>query len=167
MNAERILGPEPLGERHEVDSFDCRVRSLNEYLKERALPDQRAEKSRTYVVSRGDRVVGYFSLAAAAVEPETATDRAAKGQGRQMIPAILLARLGVDRRDQGQGLGQALLIEALRRAANAAETIGARVVLVDAFDDSARRFYLRYGFEPSPTDPLHLMLLMKDIRKSV
>jgi predicted N-acetyltransferase YhbS len=162
-----VFGPEPLGPDHNVQEFDCGVESLNEYLTRRALPDQRADKSQTLVVVRDERVCGYFSLAAASVDPEDATDRAARGQGAQAIPAVLLARLAVDIRCKGQGIGGALLVEALARSAAAADLIGARVVLVNAVSDEAKGFYLHYGFEPSPTNPLHLVMLMKDIRKTL
>ena len=127
------------------------------------LPD----KTRTYVALRGRRVVAFFSLAASSVEPGDATDRASKGQGRHAIPVILLARLAVDASEQGQGLGETMLLDALAKCAGAAGAIGARAVLVHAKDDRARAFYERYGFEPSPTHPLHLIMLMKDVRKSL
>ena len=141
--------------------------SLNNYLIHQALHDQRAEKARSYVVLRGAGVVGYFSLAAASVEPHEVTVRLAKGQGRQPIPVILLGRLAVELGGQGRGLGEALLVEALRRCAAAADAIGARAVLVHAVDEAAKGFYAKYGFEESPTSPLHLLMLMKDIRKTL
>jgi GNAT superfamily N-acetyltransferase len=167
VQLEPLVGPEPLDPRHELEGFHCGVPALDAYLKERALTDQRAEKSRTYVAARGRRAIAYFSLAAAGVEPEDATARLAKGQGRQPIPVVLLARLAVDLQEQGRGLGEAMLLDALRRCAQAADTIGARAVLVHAKDERARAFYVRYGFEPSPTNPLHVIVLMKDVRASI
>ena len=167
MGAERIPAAEPLSSVHSTSEFDCGVESLNHYLTHRALADQSAGKSRSYVIARAGRVRGYFSLAAGSIEPEDATLRAAKGQGGHPVPAILLGRLAVDSVEQGRGLGEALLLEVLMKAAAAAQTIGARVVLVHAIDEAARSFYLAYGFEQSPTHPLHLMMLMKDIRKSL
>ena len=167
MSADSLGGPEPLNPTHELTAFDCGVVSLNDYLIKRALSDQRAGKSRTFVITRLGGVIGYFSVAAASIEPLDATTRAAKGQGRQSIPAILIGRLAITQSEQDRGLGEALLIEALRKSASAAETIGARVVLVNAIHDEAKTFYLKYGFESSPTDPLHLMLLMKDVRKTL
>lgn len=166
VSAKRVIGPEPLTSAHDVDEFDCGVGSLNEYLKRRALGDQAAGKSRTYVIARGERVIGYFSVASASIDPAQATERAAKGQGNQPIPAILLGRLAVDCKVQGERLGEALLVEALAKALAAAKVIGARVVLAHAIDAEAREFYRRYGFESSPCDDLHVMLLMKDIRKT-
>lgn len=167
MSADPILGPEPLGSDHETDHFDCGLGSLNDYLDKRAFSDQKAGKSRTYVIARGQQVVGYFSMTAASIEPRDATERAAKGQGSQAIPAVLIGRLAIASSEQGQGLGSALLVEALRKAAAAADTIGVRVVLVDALDEGVRGFYVRHGFEASQTDPLHLMVLMKDVRKTL
>jgi GNAT superfamily N-acetyltransferase len=110
--------------------------------------------------------VGYHSLAAGSVNKQDATERAAKGLPNYPIGVVLLARLAVDRREHGRGLGRALLKDALLRAVSAAEIVGVRAVLVHALNDEARRFYARFDFEPSPFDPLHLMLLMKDIRAS-
>jgi len=167
VRREPLGVPQPLAPLHELDDFHCGAPALDAYLKERALSDQRAEKSRTYVATRGQAVVAYFTLAAAGVEPEEATARVAKGQGRHAIPVVLLARLAVRLDEQGRGLGEAMLVDALRRCAQAADVIGARAVLVHAKDERARGFYVRYGFERSPTNPLHLIVLMKDVRASI
>lgn len=167
MNADATLKLEPLREEHDVTGFDCGVPALNLYLTRRALADQRAEKTRTFVAARGRRVVAFFSLAAASVEPHEAAEGLAKGQGAQAIPVILLARLAVDSGEQGRGLGRAMLVEAVTRCARAADIIGARAVLVHAKDPGARRFYEKHGFEPSPSNPLHLIVLMKDVRRSL
>jgi GNAT superfamily N-acetyltransferase len=106
-------------------------------------------------------------LAAASVAHQHATERARKGQLRHPIPAVLLARLAVDASVQGHGVGAWLLQDAMRRALSAAEAVGIRVLLVHALDKNARSFYQRWGFEPSPTDPLNLQMLFKDIRKSL
>ena len=111
-----LAGPEPLETSHTVDGFDCGIVALNDYLASQAFADQRAGKSRTYVVARSGRVVAYFSLAAVSITPDEATERAAKGQGAQGIPAILLARFAVDLSEQGRGVGRAMLVDALARA---------------------------------------------------
>ena len=167
MDDSPLLGPDPLDTGHELTGFDCGVASLNSYLLRRALDDARAGKSRTYVITSGGRVIGYHSLAAGAVSPLQAGLRLAKGQGGQPIPVVLLARLAVDAQWQGRGVGKALLVDALTRSAVAAGVIGARAVLVHAIDERARSFYLRYGFEPIASDDLHLVMLMKDIRKTL
>jgi predicted N-acetyltransferase YhbS len=108
-------------------------------------------------------VVGYHSLAAAGVEREAATPRVIKGMPRYPIPVILLARLAVDVSVSRRGLGGWLPRDAMTRTLSASETIGVSAMLVHAIDDDARRFYRRHGFEPSPTDELHLMILTKNI----
>jgi len=167
VSADALQGPEPLTAEHRLGDFRCGVSSLDHYLQRQALRDQQAEKSRSYVICRDGRVVGYYSLAAAGVEPQAATDRLSAGQGRQTIPVILIGRLAVDVREQGRRRGEMLLVDALSRCASAADAIGARAVLVHALDERARGFYEKYGFEPSPTDHLHMIVLMKDVRRSL
>jgi GNAT superfamily N-acetyltransferase len=167
VSAEPLFGPEPLQPRHVVSTFACGTPALDDYLKDHALADARAGKSHTQVACRADTVVAYYSLAAGSVEAEAATARAVEGQGLQPVPVIVLARLAVDLSEQGRGLGAQMLVQALARSAEAADLIGVRAVLVHAKDAQARAFYERYGFEASPTHPLHLLLLMKDIRRSL
>ncbi len=112
-------------------------------------------------------MVGYYALAAASVERAQAPARVSKGLDRHPIPVILLTRLAVDRTQQGKGLGAALLKDALHRSVSASAEIGARAVLVHAKDEEARAFYEHFDVEPSPTDSLHLFLLMKDVRALV
>jgi predicted N-acetyltransferase YhbS len=136
-------------------------------LRKHALANHQNESARTYVAARGQRVVGYYSLAAASVRPEQVPQRVKKGLARHSVPVILLARLAVDHREQGKGLGKGLLKDALLRAAQAADLIGCRAVLVHAKDEAAKAFYAKFDFTPSPTDDLHLYLLMKDLRKNL
>jgi GNAT superfamily N-acetyltransferase len=112
-------------------------------------------------------VVAYYSLVAASIAPHEATERAAKGQGAQAIPVILLARFAVDGADHGHGVGRAMLLDALARCAQAADIIGVRVVLVHAKDDGPRTFYAKHDFEASPVNPLQLMILIKDVRQTL
>ena len=107
-------------------------------------------------------MLGYYSLAAGSVSHDEGTERVKKGLTRHPIPVILLARLAVDVSIHGKGVGSALLKDALLRTAQAAETIGARALLVHAKDDEARAFYEHFTFEASPSDPYHLLLIMKD-----
>lgn len=150
---------------HATGDFDCGKAELDDFLKRRALAAQGSRGARTYVVHRGGRVVGYYSVAAGAVAHQEAPERVATGLGQYPIPVVLLARLAVDVSEQRKGLGAALLKDALGRAAAAGEEIGVRAVLVHAKDEEAAAFYKRFDFEPSPTDPLHLFLLMKDLRR--
>ena len=119
--------------------------------------------SRVYVVddSDADRVVGYYALAAGSLATPHAPARLLKGAGRYDQPVVLLTRLGVDRIAQGAGLGRALVVDALRRVGNVADQIGVRALLIHCENESARDFYARIAeFECSPTDPLHLVLLI-------
>jgi GNAT superfamily N-acetyltransferase len=114
------------------------------------------------------RVVGYYALAAGSVAPAEASRRLMQGVGRYHQPVVILTRLGVDRNARGSGLGRALVVDALRRIAAASEVIGVRALLLHCESEAARDFYLRLAkFEPSPTDPMHLLLLMKDLRRAL
>lgn len=149
---------------HQLDDFDCGNEELNRFLKRQAWANQQANSAQTYVLARELEAVGYYSLAAGSVTHESATERVKKGQARHPIPVIILARLAVDRKMQKQGIGPALLKDALIRTASAADTIGARALLVHAKDNDAKSFYEHFDFEPSPSDPLHLSLIMKDLK---
>lgn len=170
MSANRppLSSVELLTKEHDVSEFDCRKHpSLNHWLRRFALANQRSESARTYVVHHNKKVMGYYSLSPGSVRREEAPERVAKGQAAHAIGVILLARLAVNYTEQGQGLGSALLKDALLRAARAADIISARAVLVHAIDQEAKRFYMHFGFEECPVDELRLMLLMKDLRKLV
>jgi predicted N-acetyltransferase YhbS len=138
---------------------------LDQWLVDHALGAQATDSVRVFVTTDGQRVIGFYALAAAELRPEDASARALKGQpkGRPM-PAVLLARLAVDVAHQGKGLGWSLLQDAMLRANEAAAELGIRAMLVHAKHDQASRWYRRFGFEESATDPLHLILLMKDLR---
>lgn len=157
--------PQPLERGHEREGFNCGEAELDRWIAEHALEAQSAGSARVFVSMAAGRVAGYYALAAALVRPEEAAARALKGQpSRRAIPAVLLARLAVDREHQGEGLGRSLLQDAMLRADEAAGELGIRVMLVHAKHEQARRWYERFGFEESPADPLQLMLLMKDLR---
>ena len=155
---------EKLNKAHGLSAFDCGKPALDDWLRRFALHNQAADAAQTYVVHRGGRAVGYFSLAYGSVEQEEAPARIARGLARRPVPVILLARLAVDRQERGRGLGKALLKDALLRIEQAADIAGALAVLVQSIDDEASNFYEHFDFERSPVDDLTLMLLMKDIR---
>ncbi len=165
--AETLHSPVLLTKAHEIAGFDCGKPPLNNFLTKYALQNQASGGARTYVLTRGNRVIGYYSLVPASIAPEDAPARVMKGQGRYPVPVILMARFAVDQAEQGKGYGKALFRDALRRALSGAEAIGGRAFLVHAKDEEARAFYLKYGMEESPTNPLHLLLLFKDIRQSL
>ena len=168
----RFSPVEPLSGTHVVAGFDCGSRARSVWLVEHALQAHRAGLSRVYVVRDTDhpdqRVVGYYALAAGSVAPADASPRLRQGAGRYYQPVVILTRLGVDRAAHGVGLGRALVVDALRRIAVAAEVIGVLAVLIHCETEAARDFYLRLAkFEASPTDPMHLLLLMKDLRRAL
>jgi GNAT superfamily N-acetyltransferase len=157
----RKLAPED-----DVEDFSCGQPDLDDWLKRFALVNQRSGMATVFVTLSDGKVVGYYALATSGVERANAPGRITKGVPAHPVPVILLARLAVDSSIQKKGLGGALLRDALMRVANAAEEVGVRALLIHAKDDNARDFYMSCAeFEPSPTDPLHLFLLMKDLRK--
>jgi GNAT superfamily N-acetyltransferase len=158
---------ERLNQSHDLSGFNCGNPQLNDWLTRFAWSNDRAESARTYVAHRANRVVGYHSLVAGSALKHETPARIAKGLASHPVGLILLARLAVDRSEQGKGLGKALLRDALARIAQAADLVGVRAVLVHAIDDGARRFHLHQGFEESPVDPFQLMMLMKDLRASL
>lgn len=161
----RYTRPEPLRGEHRLDGFDCGEESLSTWLLRYSRQAAASGSARVFVSTADDRVVGYYALAAGQVEPASTTARLRKGQPkRRPIPVVLLARLAVDRAHQGHGLGRSLLQDALLRCAAAAREVGVRACVVHALPP-ARPFYEAFGFEPSPSDSLHLSLLMKDLEK--
>lgn len=167
MANETLHPPALLTKSHEIASFDCGKAPLNDFLIKYALQNQASGGARTYVMTRESRVIGYYSLTPASVSLEDAPGRVTKGLGRYPVPVILMARFAVDQSEQGKGLGKGLLRDALRRALQGADAIGGRAFLVHAKDEEARAFYQKFGMEPSPTNPLHLFLLFKDVRQSL
>jgi predicted N-acetyltransferase YhbS len=158
--------PRPISESDDVATFDSGESSLDDYLRTRALTNHAGGASRCFVTCRDGSVVGYYALASGAVSHADLSGKFRRNMPNP-VPVILLSRLAVDRKHQGCGLGENLLRDAIARSVQVAEQIGVRAILVHALHDEARRFYIRFQFEPSPTDPLHLMLLIKDAKASV
>ena len=150
-----------------VDSFDCGQSALNQFLQRFAIVNQKSNSAQTYVSCHSGSVVGFYSLAVGSVERSKAAPRVIKGIPQHPVPVMILARLAVDLQHQGAGLGKALLKNALLRTAQAADIAGIRALLVHAKDEPARQWYLNWEFEPSPSDPFHLFLVLKDITAMV
>ncbi|MEW6127862.1 MAG: GNAT family N-acetyltransferase [Acidobacteriota bacterium] len=166
-NEEKLNPPVLLDKKHDRAAFDCGVAELNEYLKRYALQNQKKRAARTYVATRGNQIVGYYTLVYGSVAYEEAPEKVKAGLGKYPIPIILLARLAVDLSERGKRLGEGLLKDALLRTLQAAEIAGLRAVLVHAKDESVKKFYARFGFEPSPMDELHLFLKLADIQANL
>ncbi|MDR1840886.1 MAG: GNAT family N-acetyltransferase [Holophagales bacterium] len=148
-----------------VEAFECGQQDLNRYLRRHALNNQKANSSQTYVLCAGSVIAGYYSLSVADVEHTDAPERITKGLARYPVPVMLLARLAVDRGFQRQDVGTALLKDALLRTLQAADIAGIRAVIVDAKDETAEQWYLRFGFQPGPITPSRMFLLLKDIQR--
>ena len=155
--------PEPLATRHDIPQFSSGVPTLDAWLRGKARLNEVRGGARTYVACDGDRVAGFYSLAASSVERGRVSSRV----GRNMpdpIPVILLGQLAVDEADRGRRLGSDLLVDAAGRSLAAAGTVGARAIIVQAIDERARAFYERFGFRPfSGREPLMLALRISEI----
>lgn len=157
-----LAAPVALAPHHDCTAFECIHAELSDWLRRRAQANEAARASRCFVLCEGDRVVGFYALAAGSVQRANARP-AVRRNMPDPIPAVVLGRLAVDRSWQGQGLGADLLHDAVLRALRGSREIGARVLLCHAIDEAARRFYLHQGFMESTFDPLTMML---DLRKA-
>jgi len=161
-----ITAPQPLTDAHEVTDFNSGVASLDDWLKRRARANQASGASRTFVLCEGQKVIGYYALASGGV-----TIGAAPGRFRRNmpdpIPVVILARLAIDRAHQGKKLGRALFRDAALRVAQAADAIGIRGIVVHAISEDAKAFYIALGFDPSPLDPMTLMITLADLRAAL
>ena len=158
---------ERLDKSHDRASFDCGKPPLNDWLRQLAGQYQRRDLARVYVAVRENdpRVLGYYAIANHRVRYDALPEQQAKGLPAIDVPVVLLGRLAVDKTAQGQGLGEHPLMDALCRAAHISEHIGIRAVEVDAIDEAARQFCLKFGFVPLVDDRQHLFLPMQVIRK--
>lgn len=158
--------PQPLAASHHLDSFDCGHPALNEWLLRHARNAQASGSAKTFVVADGESAVGYFSLTVGQVDTLTVSERIRKGMGRYPIPVVILARLAVDGSVQGRGIGRGMLQDAIRRTLLIADQAGIRAILTHPVNEAAARFYLRFGFIPSPLQEQQLLLLLKDARRT-
>lgn len=163
----RYNASEPLHKGHDRSSFDCGVEPLNDYLKRYALQNQKRDAARTYVVTSGEQVVGYYTLVFGSVSAAETTTDVAAGLGHYPIPIILLARLAVDEGEKGKGLGKALVRDALLRSVRASDIAGLRAFMIHAKDESAKNFYQKLGFISAPHNEFHLFMKMSDIKESL
>ena len=156
--------PEPLGPRHDVSQFDSGIDSLNTWLQRKARLNEAKGGARTYVVCDGDRVIAFYSLAASSVERRRVSSRVGRNMP-ESIPVILLGQLAVDVNYQGRGLGSDLLIDAGKRALAAADVVGARAIVVQAFNEEAKTFYEQFGFLPfADREPLMLLIRISELK---
>ncbi|MCY4131587.1 MAG: GNAT family N-acetyltransferase [Nitrospira sp.] len=159
----KLTAPEALNTHHILADFDCGHDALNDWLKHRALKNEASGASRTYVVCHRSHVVAYYTLATGAVQCAHAPGRVRRNMP-DPIPVMVLGRLAVHVDWQKKGLGRDLLADTVRRTLQAAAIAGIRAFVVHALSDEAKRFYERFGFQSSPTDPMDLMIPVKDAR---
>lgn len=155
---------ELLNSGHAHRDFDCGKDSLNDFLRSCARTRDAWDLGRTFVgvpEPAESRIIGYYTLQTAHMTSDTLRD----ALGVDFVPVVLLDRLAVDKDFQGQGFGERLLMDGLARAHRVSRDVGAYAVFVEALDDSARRFYLSYGFTMLDKEPLHLYITMKEIGK--
>ncbi len=169
--SRRYREPVPLGPEHTVETFTCRSAEQTEWLHRHARQSDASGTTKVFTVTEvgNDHVVAYYAWCMAQLAIDDAPARVRKGAGRYPQPVALLARLGVDIAHEGQGVGAGLLRDVIVRLLSVDETIGCRGLLIHAESTDARNFYrhLLPELEPSPTDDLHLVLLMKDARRTV
>lgn len=161
-----MMAPQPLAAHHRLDEFTCGEPSLDEWLRRRALRNQDNGSSRTYVVTEADAVVAYYCLSAGAVAHAEAPSNLKRNRP-DPIPVIVLGRLAIHRGFQQQGLGTALVRDAMLRTLQAAEVAGVTALLVHALSEEARRFYLSRGFLQSPVQPMTLCLPLSVLRQGL
>ncbi len=161
-----LSAPQPLTATHVLAGFDSGMVSLDDWLRRRALQNQGAGASRSFVVcDSGETVVAYYALAASAVAVDATPGRFRRNMP-DPIPVVVLARLAVDRTQHGRGLGRGLFRDAALRVLHAADSIGIRGLLVHAISEEARAFYLNLGLVPSPLDRMTLMTTLSDLRQA-
>lgn len=158
---------EKLRRDHPVDSFSCGRDELDRFLIRYALGNQQANASQTYIGLHDQEVIGFYSLVVGEVAFGDAPERLTKGLACHPVTVMLLARLAVSTTWQGRKIGSGLLKDAMLRTLQAADIGGIRAFAVHAKDEPTKQFYERFGFVPSPTDPLHLYRLIKDLRRSL
>ena len=156
--------------KHQRTDFDCGKPALDEFLRSLVTQYEKRRLGKTFVAVRAeksDTVVGYYTLAAGAVAFQNMPQEIAKKLPRHPVPVILLARLAVDRSAQAQGLGRALLMDALQLALSISKSLGVFAVEVAAIDEQAVLFYAKFGFTSLVDDPRHMFLPIGTIEQAV
>jgi GNAT superfamily N-acetyltransferase len=161
-----ILQPEPINEQHNIQGFNSGEESLDVWFKTKAIKNQKANASRTYVASDNERVIAYYVLASSSVDGSSATGRFKRNMPNP-VPVVILGRLAIDLAYQNKGIGRALVRDAGFRVIQAAETIGIRGLLVQAISTKAIDFYTKLGFDSSLIDPMTLMVTLDDLKTAI
>jgi len=163
----KVYSPVPLERKHPRKTFDCGDPVLNAWLAQYSVQAQKKGSSKSYVsLDENEEIAGFYSLVYGQVERELAPEEITKGMPKHPIPLLIVARLAVDQKCQGLGLGKSLLRDAMVRAISAAEIAGLRAVVVHAKHEEAAQFYEHFGFLSSLDDPLILMLPIQKIAEA-
>lgn len=162
----KIAAPAPLTTSHAVETFDCGVTTLNEWLKRRALKNEVAGASRTFVLCSSDRVIGYYTLATGSVMHRD-TPSPLRRNMPDPIPVMILGRLAVDLQWQQNGIGRGLLKDAILRCLAVSQHAGVKALVVHALSDEAKKFYLRNSFIESPLDSMALLMPLKVVARAL
>lgn len=161
-----LSAPAPLNAEHDVSGFDSGQPSLSDWLRRRALANQKAGASRTYVVCEGETVIAYYAIASGALACTSGTSRFRRNMP-DPIPIAILGRLAIDRRWQRRGLGRALFRDAAQRILHASDTIGIRGLVVHALTEEAASLYQALGLTPAPGEPLLLMVTLEELTRTL
>ena len=161
-----LSAPQPLSNQHQCADFDSGETSLDDWLKRRAVKNQANGSSRTYVVCEGDTVIGYYCLAAGAIGHAEAPPTMKRNRP-DPVPVLVLGRMAIHKDHHQNGIGTALLNDAIRRAIQAADIAGVTALLVHAISEQARRFYLSRGFIESPVRPMTLCLMLATVEQAL
>jgi predicted N-acetyltransferase YhbS len=156
LGGPRLGAPELLGDKHDRTNFNSGKAILDDWLRRRAGPSD-GLSARTFVVCDGARVVGYYCLSAGGIIRADALKKLQRNMP-DPLPVIILGRLAVDAKYQGQRIGPGLLKDAILRVINISREVGVRGILVHALDDDAAAFYDKYRFLPCPVDPRTMIL---------
>ena len=162
----KLSPPENLSPRHDLGEFRCGEPALDDWLRRRAAQNEASRASRTYIVRAGKRVAGFYSLAVGAVAHDGLSGRVKRNMP-DPVPVMILGRLAVDESFQRQGIGPALLADAIYRTVQAAAIAGIRALLVHAISERAKRFYEAYGFRASPLDPMTLTITLTEAQRII
>lgn len=165
MTSRGRLVIEPLGKHHDRAAFSCGVPELDQYLRARAGQDSRRRISRVFVCREegSTAIAGFYSLSSLSIDADSLPPERARKLPRQPVPAALLGRLAVSQTIQGSGLGKILLADAVKRTLSASQSIAIYALVVDAKDESAKRFYERFGFIPFGAQPSRLFLPLASV----
>jgi predicted N-acetyltransferase YhbS len=161
----KYQSPEKLNKSHNLKSFDCGNEKLNEYLKKCAFQNQKKNISNTFVTQKDGKVIGYYSLTFSSVDKINLPRLIKRNLPNYQIPVMVLARLAIDKKEQGNGLGKSFLRDAVLRTIQASEIAGIKAIMVQAKDENAKSFYKKFDFVESPADDLILYLPIEFLKK--